>query len=178
MQVTRKNRAFRLKDFKTSLRMFGQWLQNAASCAFVFSVLALAAGCRPSNDSPKPSIRFRQIPPAQTGGSNLLDHINGVVLAGKPGMRIVVYARSADFWWIQPFRAHEFAEVASDGSWETATHLGISYAALLVAPGYRPPAKVSALPPVDNSILSVAITRGASGPLVGPHTLQFSGYQW
>jgi hypothetical protein len=45
---------------------------------------------------------------------------------------------------VQPFRRYSYTEIAADGGWENMTHLGSEYAALLIAPGYQPPAKVIA----------------------------------
>ena len=175
MQALKTSRASRQKALRATFR---GTVHSALSCAIFFSAVGLSSGCRSSNSSPRPSIRFEQVPPAQAGGPALLDQIKGTVLAGKPGMRIVVYAHGDNLWWVQPFRSHEFTDVGSDGSWETATHLGTDYAALLVGPGYRPPAKLTTLPAVGNNILAVAMTHGSSGPRIEPHTLQFSGYQW
>jgi hypothetical protein len=119
-----------------------------------------------------------RIPPAQGGGPDLLDRISGRVINGKPGARVVLYAHSQNTWWVQPFRRHAYTDIASDGSWENMTHLGGDYAALLVIPGYQPPAKITALPSVNGSVLAVETTKGSAGRLPGPRILHFSGYDW
>jgi hypothetical protein len=124
-------------------------------------------------------ILFTQIPPAEArGGPEVLEQINGRVVNGKPGARIVVYTLSRGTWWVQPFRSHPFTEIGSDGSWRNVTHLGSDYAALLVDPGYQPAAKLPALPPANGALLAVATTKGSPEHLADPKTVHFSGYDW
>jgi hypothetical protein len=119
-----------------------------------------------------------RVPPAQAPGPDLLGHMSGRVANGKPGLRIVLYARTSNIWWVQPFRRYPYTEIAGDGSWENMTHLGSEYAALLVAPGYQPPAKIPVLPAVNGSVLRIATTKGSPGQLPGPKIIHFSGYDW
>jgi hypothetical protein len=108
----------------------------------------------------------------------LLDQINGRVENGNPGARIVVYTLSEGTWWVQPFRSHPFTEIGGDGNWHNAAHVGSDYAALLVAPGYKPAAKLPALPSVNGTVLAVATSKGSSEHLADPKVLHFSGYDW
>jgi hypothetical protein len=178
MKLLRNNLALRSRKLAAWCRLCGRPAPTPLLSAFLCGVFLLAIGCRPTHESHGPSILFTQVPPAARGGPELLDRIKGRVENGQPGTGIVVYSRSKGTWYIQPFRSHAFTKIESDGSWNNVSHLGSDYAALLVAPGYQPPAKVSALPPVNDSVLAVASTRGSSGHLPEPKILHFGGYDW
>lgn len=178
MRLLQSNRARRRKNLSAWLRLFNRPTQNAALSTFLFCVSVLAMGCQSSHESNKPLILFTRIPPAETGGPEVLDQINGRVVNGKPGARIVVYSLSRGTWWVQPFRSHPFTEIGSDGSWRNDAHLGSNYAALLVAPGYQPAAKLPALPQVNGALLAVGTIKGSSEHLADPKMLHFSGYDW
>jgi hypothetical protein len=162
------------RSFSTCLRE----ILGVVPAAALGTVSLFAIACHSAKDTHTASILFMQIPPGQAGGPDLLGRIGGRVVNGKPGARIVLYAHSETFWWVQPFRGHPYTALASDGSWENMTHLGAEYAALLVAPDYKPPRKVTALPPVNGSVLAVATTKGSPGQLPGPKIIHFSGYDW
>src|SRR5260370_42559358 len=99
--------------------------------AIVFlSAVALVA-CRSEKLQETPSITFTRIPPAAQGGRERVDTISGRVSGTRPGQRIVVYAKSGQ-WWVQPWPEHPFTSIESDSIWSTQTHLGYEYAALLV----------------------------------------------
>src|SRR5262249_36432658 len=91
------------------------------------------------------------------------------------GQRIVVYARSGK-WWVQPLVSQPFTEVRRDGKWTNATHLGTEYAALLVGPGYHPPANMDALPSTGGDVAAVGVVGGGKKP--PSPTILFSGYEW
>jgi hypothetical protein len=72
-----------------------------------------------------------------------------------------------------------FTEIQPNSTWKNTTHLGTEYAALLVEPGYRPPATTDALPTQGGGVIVVATVKG-KGERVRriPKKLQFSGYEW
>jgi hypothetical protein len=96
------------------------------------------SGCESHRADGPPAIEFTKIPPAVQGGPGKVQTIAGRVSGARPGLQIVIYARSAA-WWVQPTVASPFVPILSDSTWSTDTHLGYEYAALLVDPGYRPP---------------------------------------
>lgn len=114
------------------LDVFRKSPKRVVPAALLVAAFLFAIGCRSAKDTHTASILFLRIPPAQAGGPELLGQISGRVVNGKPGARIVLYAHSQTLWWVQPFRAHQYTQLASDGSWENKTHLGAEYAALLV----------------------------------------------
>jgi hypothetical protein len=122
-----------------------------------------------------PTIEFTRIPQADGNGRDKHDIIEGKVTGARPGQQIVLFSRSGK-WWLQPLVSFPFTKILKDSKWRNATHLGTEYAALLVEPGYVPPATTDALPTEGGLVIAVAITKGAA---VAPSaSLQFSGYEW
>jgi len=136
-----------------------------------------AIACR--TETVAPSIEFTIIPKADAGGPGVLLPVAGRVNGARPGQRIVLFARSDEGWWVQPFRSRPFTDIASDSTWKTQIHLGQEYAALLVDAEYRPPATAQALPARGGGIMAVARAPG-TGKFVAPaqKTISFSGYEW
>jgi hypothetical protein len=144
----------------------------------VSGMLCLGVACHSTKPGHHASLSLLQVPAAQAPGTDLVGHVRGRATNAQPGERVVLYAHGQDVWWVQPFRSRPYTEIAGDGSWENVTHLGWEYAALLVAPGFKPPAKLPALPPVDDNILAIASVKGSSAPIAAPSLLHFSGYDW
>jgi hypothetical protein len=128
--------------------------------------------------SPGPKIEFTRVPPADKGGPDAMDVIEGKVTGAKPGQEIVVFARS-EVWWAEPRLGRLFTEIKPDGTWKTQTHLGTEYAAALVnAASYRPPFTSEILPRQGGSVAAIAVVPGTASSRSLHHTLNFSGYQW
>jgi hypothetical protein len=126
-----------------------------------------------------PSIEFTTVPQAAVGGPGILAPVAGRVQGAQPGQRIVLFTKSDQGWWVQPFRSRPFTDIGADATWQSAIHLGQEYAALLVDAEYRPPASAEALPDLGGGIVAVARVNGA-GTFVppAPKTITFSGYDW
>ncbi len=138
------------------------------------------SGCHARNADVQPVIEFTKIPPAAEGGPNKLDSIEGRVTGARSDQQIVLFAK-AGTWWIQPMANLPFTKVQTDSSWKNSTHLGTEYAALLVDPGYRPLARMDALPVPGGGVAAVATIKGiaaATAAKVENTTIQFSGYDW
>jgi len=97
---------------------------------------------------------------------------------GNEGESVVIYALSRGTWWVQPLRNHAITRVAADGSWDSTTHLGTDYAALLVSAGYHPPAKLSTIPTHGDGVLASAVIKASTVQPVDIKILHFSGYDW
>ncbi len=140
----------------------------------VLSCWLLTIGCHTSRETAE-DILFSKIPVAGSGGPDSLALIQGSVLRAGAGQRIVLYAHSGGFWWLQPFTSKPFTEINPDLTWQNMVHLGDQYAALVVGAGYTPVAKLQTLPNKNSSVLAVAAVSGTP-----PHTKQirFSGYDW
>jgi len=126
--------------------------------------------------SRQPSIEFTRVPPADKGGPDVMDVIEGRVNGAKPGQKIVLFAHS-EVWWAEPRLGQLFTPI-QDAKWTTPTHFGTEYAAVLVEPGYQPPFTADALPKPGGPIAAVAVVPGGSATHPLHHTLQFSGYEW
>src|SRR5262245_16525751 len=119
----------------------------------------LMSGCRSRQTDVAPRIEFSKIPLLDEGGAGRIAGIEGRVTGGRPGQRIVLYARSGT-WYVQPFNDQPFTKIQSDSTWRNPTHLGTEYAALLVEPEYLPPARVYVLPAKSAAIVAVAVAQG------------------
>jgi signal transduction histidine kinase len=121
-------------------------------------VCSLASSCGSTASDHEPSIEFTLLPYTHEGGTLFVEAIEGKVLGAKPGQRIVLYAKSGD-WYVQPFIDQPFTEIREDSTWKGTTHLGTDFAALLVEPGYQPVPQLSSLPVAGDGLVAVAITR-------------------
>jgi hypothetical protein len=106
--------------------------------------------------------------------------VEGRATGAVSGQLIVLYAKSEELWWIQPFTDKPFTKIERDSRWKSQTHLGVEYAALLVDPGYRPPQTTEALPAVGAGVVAVKVIEGKGPAPAAPpvKTLRFSGYDW
>jgi signal transduction histidine kinase len=137
-------------------RRFRLCLGYASALALVSAPVACTGALR----SERPAVILTRIPPADEGGPFRPDIIEGRVAGARPGQQIVLFARSGS-WWVQPLEANPFTSVEPDSRWTNSTHLGTEYAALLVEPGYRPPARTESLPPVGAGVVAVAAAKGS-----------------
>ena len=144
---------------------------------FLALVSVLLVGCH-LKDSRKPSLQMTRVPPANAGGPEQLDYIEGRTRDARPEQQIVLYAHSG-IWYVQPFANRPFTKIQADLTWKNSTHLGTEYAALLVEPGYHPESKIESLPKEGNGVVAVVTVAGgkAAVPIVSK-VLHFSGYDW
>jgi hypothetical protein len=63
-------------------------------------------------------------------------------------------------WYIQPTPAARH-RIGPDGGWESWTHTGSTYAALLVRAGFVPLPLYDVLPPLGDRVVARAIVEGA-----------------
>jgi signal transduction histidine kinase len=99
------------------------------------------------------------------GGTAKMAVIEGYVIGSRPGQKIVLYARSGD-WYVQPFTDQQFTKIQSDSTWRNSTHMGTEYAAMLVETDYDPPARTGVLPAKDGAVAAVAVVKGAGRLLI------------
>ena len=124
-----------------------------------------------------PLIELTKVPPADPGGPDTRDVVEGRVTGARPGQRIVLFSKS-QVWWVQPGAREKYTTIQPDSTFRNFTHLGTEYAALLVDAGYDPPTRADALPAAGNGVAAVKVVAGrpANGP-VG-RILGFAGYEW
>jgi len=150
----------------------GRWTIGA----LVFFVALLAGGCS-LKPPPQPSIQITHVPPADPGGPQKLDFIEGVVQGAKPGQQVILYTH-AGIWWVQPFANQPTTKILPDGTWKNSTHLGSEYGALLADANYQPSVQADSLPERGNGVIAVAVMKGAPNPGLVEKTIHFSGYDW
>jgi hypothetical protein len=143
----------------------------------LMALCILVSGCRLQTVSAVPSIEFSKVPQAGDGGPDQLDTIEGRVTGARPGQQVILFARSG-VWWVQPIANEPFTTIQPDSTWKNSTHLGTEYAALLVEPGYRPPATMEVLPKAVGGVIAVATAEGEKRERAALKTLLFSGYEW
>src|SRR5215813_14748515 len=120
----------------------------------------LFSACHTQPSSSTPRVIFDKVPKADVGGPDKLDTIDGHVTGLQAGQQIVLYARSQELWWIQPFSDQPYTKIQTDSRWRNQTHLGTEYAALLINQGYKPPRTTENLPVPGAGVAAVAITPG------------------
>lgn len=151
-----------------------------ARWTLLVGVCLLFGNCGRKSANSTPNILFDQVPRADLGGPDKMDTIEGRVSGAGPGQQLVLYARSEELWWIQPFTDKPFTKIERDSRWKNQTHLGTEYAALLVEPGYRPPQTTEVLPALGAGVIAVKTVEGKGpAPTLPPvTTVHFSGYDW
>jgi hypothetical protein len=144
----------------------------------LFLVAGAAPACRSERAPAGPAIELVRVPEADEGGPDRMAPIAGRVSGHRPGQQVVLYARSGP-WWVQPMADQPFTAVGADSRFETTTHLGTDYAALLVEPEYKPAPRIDELPSVGRGVVAVTLARGVAPaePRSAP-MLQFAGYEW
>ncbi len=148
--------------------------------AFLLVVLLLFSACRSWSPSSTPTVTINAFPAADAGGPDKLVTIEGHATGVRPGQQVVLYVKSEELWWVQPFTDRPFTKIQADSSWKNQTHLGSEYAALIVEPGYIPSDTTESLPALGAGVVAVAVNKGV-GPAPAqtrPKTIHFSGYDW
>jgi len=135
---------------------------------------AVSAQAQAKQDAAASITITRVPPPTVKPGPNSWGRIAGTVSGPDATLHKVVVYALGDIWYVQPFTAAPYTDIGEDGQWETDTHGGLEYAALLVKSSYKPTATRAMLPGVDDEVL--AIVRAEPG--VPTRTISFSGYEW
>jgi hypothetical protein len=108
-------------------------------------------------------IQITNVPPYdENGGPETHATIGGMVSgAFTTNYNILIYTRAADTWFIQPITGPRCrVPIASDGTWTNWTHLGSSYAAIVVQPEYCASSRLDILPSVGGPVLARAVVEG------------------
>lgn len=133
---------------------------GARAClAVAIGIGLIAPGCATETAPGAPRVVFERVPPAEPGGTTKLADIGGRVVNPRAGLRVVLYARSGD-WYVQPFWDEPFTEIHPDATWASPTHTGTEYAALLVEPAFTPPRIAPALPGRGTGVVAVEVAPG------------------
>lgn len=146
----------------------------------LLAAVCVVAGCErlPGVGRAPATIAFTTVPPADPGGTEIVDDIAGRVTGAAAGHRIVLFAKSGGSWWVQPGPVEPFTTIAADGTFSQSTHLGTEYAALLVDASYKPPYTTAALPPKGGSVIAMATIEAPPSRAAPRKILKFAGYEW
>jgi PAS domain S-box-containing protein len=125
----------------------------------ILAICLLLSACQRQQGKARPFIEFTRIPRAGEGNPYKHVAIEGRVIGARPGQQVVLYAR-AGAWWVQPLADHPYSSIQPDSTWKNSIHPGTEYAALLVEPGYRPPAIAIVLPSVGDGVVGAASVDG------------------
>jgi len=118
----------------------------------------LLGGCDRSSPG-QPRIELTNVPPVHRGGTQDLDVIRGRVTGANNDHRVVLYARSGE-WYVQPYADQPFTAINADSTFHSPTHLGTEYAALLVERDYVPPSVTVSVPTPGGGVLAIVIRDG------------------
>lgn len=109
----------------------------------------------------EPSITITNVPPSGAGGPDKTSPIEGT--AGGVDFSkhmVVIYAFAGGTWWVQPTTASPLTRIDARGKWQTITHLGSTYAALLVKQSYKPAATSDGVPQVGDEVVAIKLVTG------------------
>ena len=117
-------------------------------------VVAIVSLARPEfATAQEPDVKITEVPPARAGGPNEMFPIGGTVTGAAPKEhKVVIYVLAGDRWWVQPFDYAPLTEIKSNGKFETETHPGTIYAALVVKASFKAPATLQVLPDVGGTL--------------------------
>jgi hypothetical protein len=118
---------------------------------------ALAETLRQHPELAPPEIAITSVPTDPPGQSMASEPIKGTVGGvNSQDYKVVIYARSGDKWWAQPTAASPQTHIGNDGKWESETHGGTEFAALLVKASYQPEVTRGTIPGVGGDVIAVA----------------------
>jgi len=106
-------------------------------------------------------ITLTQAPHAGAGGADRTELISGTVMGFDfSACKIVIYAFAGGTWWVQPTAASPLTRIDGNGAWQTITHLGSTYAVLVVKNSNKPPATTADVPTAEGDVLAVKLVPG------------------
>lgn len=163
-------------------------LRGCLAVALLFALM-LSASTRVHSEAAgyglDATIQIVVVPP-KGGGPDRMETIAGRVRGVNfKQCRVVIFSLT-NTWYVQPFVDSPYTTIDAKGNWETETHLGAEYAALVVKLSYKPPATTGTLPPVGGDVLAVTTATAKpqaerSGEAAGSEKarkVRFSGYDW
>lgn len=144
---------------KTLSSTLFRWTIGLAVAALVLTTSVHAFG--QAKQGASLSIAVTEAPHPGLGGPDQTEPISGNVRGVDYGThKVVIYTFAGGTWWVQPTVADPLTDIDQTGEWQTITHLGSTYAALLVKPSYRPPATMNSVPKVGPDVLAVTLVAG------------------
>src|SRR5690349_6270728 len=84
-------------------------------CWLIVLLCLAVIGCGLRRATNKPSVEVTRLPDADAGGRPVLENISGRVMGAGPEDRIVLFARSGE-WYVQPFVDQPFTKIQTDAT--------------------------------------------------------------
>ena len=105
---------------------------------------------------PTPQVKITGVPPAKPGGPVDMFRISGEVTGVQQprDYAVVIYAFAGGQWFVQPYD-YQPKTAINNGRFQTVTHGGSAYAALLVKASFDPDKTMQALPTVGGDIVAI-----------------------
>jgi hypothetical protein len=128
--------------------------------SYGLSVIARTNDRLAASQSQKPGITITVVPHAGKGGDQEMEKIAGTVSGVRAEDYVVVLFTHTDKWYVQPFIDSPYTSIDNKNKWESDTHLGREYAALLVKPSFKPPDAPKILPKVGDDVIAIATLPG------------------
>jgi hypothetical protein len=124
-----------------------------AGLLFSVSAVGLAQNTKPPPQGTVPTITITTVPPDGAGPQSW-GQIAGKTTGANPDEHQVVLYVLTNQWYVQPWVDKPITKLGKGGTFQSGTHLGHTYAALLVDHTFKPPATLTALPPLGGSIIA------------------------
>jgi hypothetical protein len=117
---------------------------------FMMTLLASPASGQVTNAE----ITITSVPTDPPGPDMASDPVTGIVTGVDPAQyKVVIYA-FGDKWYVQPTVASPLTDIGSDGKWESQSHGGTKFVALLVKPSYQPDANPDEIASVGGDVVA------------------------
>ena len=108
-----------------------------------------------TTESSNYEISFSMVPRCG-GGKDSTDIISGKATGSDvSNLKIVIYAKGGDTWWVQPTVENPYTKVSPSGQWQNVIHLGSVYAALLVLPTFKPVSYMTSIPQLEDGVVAI-----------------------
>lgn len=127
--------------------------------ALLAAVAAITVNChgqqKPAPKTPsKYAVKITKAPYLTPGPSGSGDIAGTATGPNVQTLKVVIYAKGGDMWYVQPTSNAAIADIGEGGKWRNSTHGGTLYATLLVKSTYRPRDTMGSMPKVAGNVLA------------------------
>jgi hypothetical protein len=137
------------------------WCFGSVLALLLVTLIGLPAfGQAKDEKKPSISITITSVPTDPPGENMASEPIKGTTSGCNPNEhKVVIYARGGPTWYVQPYVASPPTDIGADGKWESETHGGTDFAALVVKSSYEAKATLGTIPAVDGNIILAKATK-------------------
>jgi hypothetical protein len=131
------------------------WCYGSVLALLLVTFMGLQAFGQAKEEKKPITITITSVPTDPPGENMASEPIKGTVTGDNPNdYKVVIYAHGGPTWWVQPYAASPLTDIGNDGKWESETHGGTEFAALVVKPSYNAKATLGVIPAVGGDILA------------------------